>query len=70
MQPFPVQDHIDVAVLQEKEQSSEGGFGAPHSNAQQSSLLMEVNALGCAEAGRCLVLTAVVGNTVNTAGGK
>lgn len=69
-QPFPVQDHIDAAVLQEREQGSKGVFSAPHSNAHQSSLLMEVKALGCAEVGRCLVLTPVVGNTVNGARGR
>lgn len=28
-QPFPVQDHMDAAVLQEKEQSSKGVFKCP-----------------------------------------
>lgn len=53
-----------------RKQSSEGSFGAPHSNAHQSSLLMEVKPLGCAEPVRCLVLSPVVGNTVNRAGGR
>lgn len=69
-QPFPVQDPIDVARLQEKEQSSEGGFSAPHSNAHPSPLLMEVKALGSAEAGRFAMPTPVIGNTMNRAGGR